>query len=883
MESNESPILQGLNPAQRAAVVNYDSPSLIIAGAGSGKTRVLTSRIAYMIEQGVKPWNILALTFTNKAAEQMRERIAKMLPDNRSRYIRMGTFHSVFSRILRENADRIGFSESFTIYDTSDSRNLLKTVIRELNLPDEKYKPASIASRISLAKNKLITPGAYLANASLAAEDRQMQIPEFGNVYNIYCQRCKHNGAMDFDDLLLQTNILLRDCPDVLARYQELFQYILVDEYQDTNYAQYVIIRRLSQHHAKVCVVGDDAQSIYSFRGAKIENILSFRNDYPTAQVFKLEQNYRSTRTIVEAANSVIVHNSKRMEKNCFSEGPRGEKIRILKAYTDREEAEMVVTDLRDKVRAAGDEWSEAVILYRTNNQSAVLEDNLRRHGIPYRIYKGSSFYDHKEVKDMMAYIRLVINPRDDEAFRRIVNYPARGIGDTTVQRIADLAAARGVSMWEAVDALVAEPTTDAVQRTIARKVTDFVSMIRSLSLSRADKSLYDFGLEVATRSGIIAAYRAENTPEATSALDNIEELLNSMQEFKERCDAEIRNGERQPDEEATVEEWLQNMMLMSDMDKDDPESSNKVTLMTVHSAKGLEYKYVYIVGMEENLFPSQRAAETPDGIEEERRLFYVALTRAKVSATISYAEMRFKWGNMEFTRPSCFLREIDPRYVESEIDLDEERVPRPGGEGSSAIDELRRRFDYRFQQQKQGGRSGAPAGGANGYGARGGASSGSYGRGGYGGNASGYGRGGNFAGGGSGGGSRSGFGGRSVGFGPASDGESGPARHFARASQPQRQAAPDPELVRPLRTSTEGMRRVGIRQAGTEAPAGATAPTGAVPGGYAEGQRVEHPTFGAGTIERIETLAADHKLVVRFDRAGVKTLLAKFAKLTKL
>lgn len=874
MESNESPILKGLNPAQRAAVVNYDSPSLIIAGAGSGKTRVLTSRIAYMIEQGVKPWNILALTFTNKAAEQMRDRIAGMLPDNRCRYIRMGTFHSVFSRILRENADRIGFSESFTIYDSSDSRNLLKTVIREMSLPDEKYKPGVVASRISLAKNKLITPGAYLANSSLAAEDRQLQIPEFGHVYNVYCQRCKHNGAMDFDDLLLQTNILLRDCPDVLARYQELFQYILVDEYQDTNYAQYVIIRRLSQHHAKVCVVGDDAQSIYSFRGAKIENILSFRNDYPDAQIFKLEQNYRSTRTIVEAANSVIVHNAKRMEKNCFSEGAQGEKIRILKAYTDREEAEMVVSDLRDKVRAAGDDWSEAVILYRTNNQSAVLEDNLRRRGIPYRIYKGSSFYDHKEVKDLMAYIRVVINPRDDEAFRRIINYPARGIGDTTVQRIAALAAERGVSMWEAIDALVAEPPADALQRTIVRKVTEFVALIRSLSLARTEKSLYDFGLEVATRSGIIAAYRAENSPEATSALDNIEEVLNSMQEFKERCDAEIRNGERQPDEEATVEEWLQNMMLMSDMDKDDPESSNKVTLMTVHSAKGLEYKYVYIVGMEENLFPSQRAAESPDGIEEERRLFYVALTRAKVSATISYAEMRFKWGNMEFSRPSCFLREIDPRYVESEVDLEEERR-RPGDEGPTAIDELRRRFDYRFQQQKQGGRPGAPTGGAAGYGARGGAasgSSGSYGRGSYGGNGFGAGR------------TASGSG-RSSGYGAPSEGESGPARHFARTAQPQRPAGrPDPALVEPLRTSTEGMRRVGVRP--TDPGAGAAtggAAEGASAGGYTVGERVEHPKFGAGSIVRIETLATDHKLVVRFDHAGEKTLLAKFAKLTKL
>lgn len=407
----ESQILKGLNQAQREAVVNYDSPSLIIAGAGSGKTRVLTSRIAYMIEQGVAPYNILALTFTNKAAEQMRERIAQMLPDGRHRYIRMGTFHSVFSRILRDNAERIGFPQSFTIYEPSDCKNLLKTIVKELNLDDTKYKPAMLASRISYAKNCLVTPGAYLANAGAAAEDRRMQIPEFGNIYNIYCARCKRNGAMDFDDLLLQTNILLRDCPDVTARYQEQFKYILVDEYQDTNYAQYVIIRRLSQLHSKVCVVGDDAQSIYSFRGAKIENILSFKKDFPNAMIFKLEQNYRSTRTIVEAANSVIERNSKRMEKKCFSEGDVGEKIRVLRAYTDREEAEMVVSDLRDKVRAAGDEWAEAAILYRTNNQSQALEDALRRKGIPYRIYKGNSFYDHKEIKDLLAYIRLVINP----------------------------------------------------------------------------------------------------------------------------------------------------------------------------------------------------------------------------------------------------------------------------------------------------------------------------------------------------------------------------------------------------------------------------------------------------------------------------------------
>ena len=843
----ESQILQGLNPAQRAAVENYDVASLIIAGAGSGKTRVLTSRIAYMIEQGVAPERILALTFTNKAAEQMRTRIAQMLPGNRARRIRMGTFHSVFSRILRENAELIGFPQSFTIYEPADSRNLLKTIVRELNLADEKYKPNVLASRISYAKNCLVTPGAYLASANYAAEDRQAQIPEFGNIYNIYCQRCKHNGAMDFDDLLLQTNILLRDHPDVLRRYQEQFEYILVDEYQDTNYAQYIIIRRLSQLHSRVCVVGDDAQSIYSFRGAKIENILSFKKDYPSAMVFKLEQNYRSTRTIVEAANSVIARNHKRMEKHCFSEGAVGEKIRILKAYTDREEAEMVVSDLREKIRETGDRWSDVVILYRTNNQSAVLEDNLRRRGVPYRIYKGSSFYDHKEIKDLLAYIRLVINPRDDEAFRRIVNYPARGIGETTVQRIAQLAAAQGSSMWEAVDALVAEPAADAVQRTIARKVAEFVAMIRALSLARNEKGLYDFGLEIASRSGILAAYRAENSPEATSALDNIEELLNSMQLFKEQRDAEIRGGERTAEEEATVEEWLQNVMLMTDMDKDDPEDSNKVTLMTVHSAKGLEYKYVYIVGMEENLFPSQRASESADGMEEERRLFYVALTRAKVSATISFAEMRFRWGNMEFSHPSRFLREIDPRYIDSDVDFSAEASRRPaGGDGTSAIDELRRRFDYRFQQKRQEGAAGRGYE-AGGHGAPGG---GSYGA-----------------------GSR---------FGRPADGESGVARRFARATpQPQRTAAPDPALVRTPRPSTEGMRRLGVRPA---ASAAGTASAGVLSAGYEVGQRVEHAIFGAGVVRSIELAQdGDQRLVVEFGNAGTKTLLAKFAKLTKL
>ena len=532
--------------------------------------------------------------------------------------------------------------------------------------------------------------------------------------------------------------------------------------------------------------------------------------------IFKLEQNYRSTRTIVEAANSVIERNSKRMEKKCFSEGDMGEKIRVLRAYTDREEAEMVVSDLRDKVRAAGDEWAEAAILYRTNNQSQALEDALRRKGIPYRIYKGNSFYDHKEIKDLLAYIRLVINPRDDEAFKRIVNYPARGIGDTTVERIALLAKARNLSMWEAVDALTAEPVTDPVQKTIVRKVAEFVALVRGLSLARAEKGLYDLGLEIATRSGIIGAYRAENTPEATSALDNIEELLNSMQLFNEQREAEIRAGERQQEERATIEEWLQGVMLMTDMDKDDPQDRNKVTLMTVHSAKGLEYKFVYIVGLEENLFPSQRAVESPDGFEEERRLFYVALTRAKELATLSYAEMRFKWGQMEFSRPSCFLREIDSRYLETDA-MQEEREPvrrsAGRGEGSSALDELRRRFDYRYQQK------------------------------------------------------------------PAAGGSQAGARFGGGSSAGVKSEAQRPVVVQPTR-STAGMRSVGVRQGESSLVEGA-APVSC--GDYAVGDRVSHLKFGAGVIRRIETLASDHKLVVEFSGYGEKTLLAKFAKLTKL
>ncbi len=797
-----SSLLEGLNPAQYAAVTNFDSPSLIIAGAGSGKTRVLTARIAYMIEKGVSPATIMALTFTNKAAAQMRERITDMMPGGGSWQIRMGTFHSIFARILRENAERVGFTSSFTIYQPSECKSLIKSILKELNLAEEKYKPANILSRISYAKNSLVTPGAYIANDSFATEDKKSGTPEFGNIYSMYCARCKHNGAMDFDDLLLQTNILFRDHADVLKRYQEQYRYILVDEYQDTNYAQYIIIRRLSQLHGNVCVVGDDAQSIYSFRGAKIENIINFKRDYPTAQTFKLEQNYRSTRTIVNAANSVIEKNSKRMDKRCFSQGDEGEKIKVTKCYTDREEAELVVSSINERRAEDGCELSEIVILYRNNAQSKPLEELLMRRGIPYQIYKGSSFYDHKEIKDLLAYISLVVNPRDDEAFKRIINYPTRGIGATTVDRISALARERGTSMWEAIDVLVEEPVTDAIQRTIVRKVKEFVELIRTISLQRNQLSLYDFGLLIATRSGILSTYRTQNSPEATSAIENIEELLNSMQLFNEQREAEIRAGERDEEDVATIDEWIQNVMLLTDMDKsDDKESNNKVTLMTVHSSKGLEYKYVYIVGAEENLFPSQRALESGD-VEEERRLFYVAITRAKCAAAISYCEMRFKWGNMEFARPSSFLREIDPQYIEIKGETEQLRPKfrtNTAQSKSEAVAEMRRRFDVRYQQKRES---------------------------------------------------------RERGY----DSQQTPHQSAQR-----------------INPNIGSMQSLGVRRKGDESEQSASGC------GYSVGERVEHPKFGKGEISAIETLVGDHKLVVTFNDFGSKTLLAKFAKLTKI
>ncbi|MFR9650365.1 MAG: UvrD-helicase domain-containing protein [Rikenellaceae bacterium] len=799
-----SDILIGLNPAQRAAVENYQKPSLIIAGAGSGKTRVLTARIAFMIEHGVAPHSILALTFTKKAAEQMRERISSMVSESDARYITMGTFHSIFSRILRQNSEAIGFPQSFTIYETTDSRNLIKAIIKEMNLGDDKYKPNSIHARISYAKNALVTPEAYAANVELVNEDRRSRIPEFGAIYSAYCARCKRNGAMDFDDLLLQTNILFRDHPQILAQYQEVFQYILVDEYQDTNYAQYVIIKRLAEKHRRVSVVGDDAQSIYSFRGAKIENILNFKRDYPEALTFKLEQNYRSTRVIVEAANSLIAHNSNRMDKHCFSQGDMGEPITLFREYTEALEAERVTSSIMERVSRQGADFSQIAILYRNNNQSQALEKALRARGIQYKIYKGNSFFDHKEVKDFIAYIRLIINPKDDEALKRIINTPARGIGATTIERIASYAEQNSISMWEAIEVLTSTPQSDSVQRTIAKKVSDFVALITSLSAERYTKSLYDYGHSVATGSGLIGFYTLQNSPEGQSAVNNIEEILNTMQTFNEERESQIRSGILSEDEVATIEEWLESVMLSSDMDnKEQSEDEGKVTLMTVHSSKGLEYDYIYIVGVEDNLFPSMMAIESGN-IEEERRLFYVAITRAKIAACISFSETRFKWGNMEFTRPSQFLREIDAKYLDiaAGVELTARRAPSPSGGGRGdreAVEELRRRYDVRNRQRFQ--------------------------------------------------------------------------------QNTTTQQRPNRDIIEPKRPSLDGMRSLGAQRIGSTP---STAPQGGAGCSYSVGDRVEHPRFGRGEVVRIEMLATDHKVVVNFSDGGEKTLLAKFAKLTK-
>ncbi len=651
--------LDGLNPAQRAAVEATEGPNMVIAGAGSGKTRVLTMRIAHlMAAKGVDPFRILALTFTNKAAKEMKERIGKILGQQGSteaRNLWMGTFHSVFARILRAEADKLGYPKDFTIYDTDDSRSVIKGILKEWQLDDKLYKPNQVHARISIAKNNLIGPLEYLANAELMANDASTGREKIGELYKAYAEKCFRAGAMDFDDLLFNTALLFRDHPEAMLKYQQRFQYILVDEYQDTNLVQYNIVRTLAARHENLTVVGDDSQSIYAFRGANIQNILNFRSDYPDHKLFKLEQNYRSTKTIVGAANSLIEKNRDQIKKTIWTDNAEGEKIRVHRALSDNEEGAFVahsIFETRMQEQAANKTFA---ILYRTNAQSRSMEEALRKLNIPYRIYGGLSFYQRKEIKDLISYFRLVCNPNDEEALKRVINYPTRGIGQTTVDKLVVASAAHKLGIW---DLLTQHAELIDVHGGTRKALADFVLMIQGFQAMLPTQSAAVLGEEIARRTGITRELFTDKTPEGVSRYENVQELLAGMKEFS---DAQAQGT----DVPRTLSDFLIDVALLTDADNEDPNDTDRVSLMTIHAAKGLEFPYVHVVGLEEDLFPNLMAVQTRADLEEERRLFYVALTRAEKRCTLSYAMSRYKWGNLTASEPSRFIDEIDPKFLE--------------------------------------------------------------------------------------------------------------------------------------------------------------------------------------------------------------------------
>lgn len=656
MRKNVEELLQELNESQRQAVLYNEGASLVIAGAGSGKTRVLTYKLAYLLQQGYEPWQLLALTFTNKAAREMKDRLATMVGATLASRLWMGTFHSMFLRILRVNAGLLGFPSDFTIYDSADSRSLIKHIIRELQLDDKIYKPASVQAVISNAKNALVTPGAYAANRELMEADRRSKRDRTQEIYKIYTERCFRAGAMDFDDLLLYTNILFRDFPDVLSRYQQQFRYILVDEYQDTNYAQHLIVRQLAKAHNRICVVGDDAQSIYSFRGASISNILNLTTDYPGCRIFKLERNYRSTQNIVNAANSLIKKNKEQIAKDVFSKNKAGDKIPVLSAYSDFEEGYLIANRISEMRMTGNCPYSDFAVLYRTNAQSRIFEEALRKRNIPYKIYGGLSFYQRKEIKDVVAYFRMTVNPHDEEALKRIINYPARGIGDTTVNKIIQCAGQNDVSLWQ----VVTDPAGYAlpVNSGTAAKLRNFRELIESFISESAGKNAYEIAEIIIKRSGILADIFQDRTPENLSRQENMEELMNGIQLF---CSIRREEGR----EDIGLADFLSEVSLATDQDQESADDADKVTLMTIHSSKGLEFRNVFVVGLEEDLFPSAMSKSSDREIEEERRLFYVAITRAEENCVLSYAGSRFRNGKTESSLPSRFLRDIDPQYLQ--------------------------------------------------------------------------------------------------------------------------------------------------------------------------------------------------------------------------
>jgi len=650
--------LEGLNEPQYEAVTTLEGPLMVLAGAGSGKTRVLTMRIAHLITNLVDPFNILALTFTNKAAKEMKERIAKVVGQSEAKSLWMGTFHSVFARILRSEAHYLGFPSNFTIYDSQDSLNVIKKVLKELNVDSDLYKPKKVQARISSYKNNLITVKAYYNNPELIEADERANMKLIGAIYQKYVEVCFRNGAMDFDDLLLRTNELLTRFPEVLAKYQDRFRYILVDEYQDTNHSQYLIIKALASKFENICVVGDDAQSIYSFRGANIYNILNFKKDYPDAITVSLEQNYRSTQNIVNASNVVISKNVQQFAKNVFSDNEEGDKIKVYRALSDADEANFVASNIWEQHNSAQRKFTDFSILYRTNSQTRAFEDALRRKNIPYRVYGGLSFYQRKEVKDLVAYLRLLINENDSEALTRIINYPARGIGETTQNKLIVFADSQNVSVSQVLDNLGFYAPNIGLNNGILTKLSDFWSMIKAFQVMLKTENAYNVAMEVAKRTGMIKFLKDDQTPEGISRVENVQELMNSMQGF-------IEEQQQLEDGDPSLSNFLENIALSADTQTDKNDDGDKVSLMTIHLSKGLEFPVVHLVGLEENLFPSFMSSSTREEIEEERRLFYVALTRAEKQAFFTYAISRFQWGKITDAEPSRFLSEVDEKYLE--------------------------------------------------------------------------------------------------------------------------------------------------------------------------------------------------------------------------
>ena len=811
-------LLNDLNEAQRAAVEYIDGPSLVIAGAGSGKTRVLTYKIAYLLSQGMKPWSIMALTFTNKAAREMKERIGKLVGNDLAQHLYMGTFHSIFSRILRAEAEHIGFNNNFTIYDESDSRSLIKAIVKEMGLDDKKYKPAAVHAKISMAKNNLMNAAAYESDAAIFEQNKRAQMPEVGKIFVAYVQRCKQANAMDFDDLLTLTYQLFREHEDIRHKYAARFDYVLVDEYQDTNHVQMSIVMQLCQEKLRVCAVGDDSQSIYSFRGANIDNILNYQRQFQGTRLFKLEQNYRSTQTIVEAANSLIKHNRNQIPKDVFSENAKGEKIQYKPAYSDKEEAAIVAKDVKRIKREDGCQYNDFAILYRTNAQSRSFEEEFRKQGIPYRIYGGLSFYQRKEIKDIIAYFRLVANPDDEEAIKRIINYPARGIGATTVMKIADCAHQNQVSFWEVIGA--PEQYGLAVNKGTMNKLETFRLLISSFIERAQTTDVYELGDAIIKESGISQDIMSGKDADDLARQENLEEFLSGMSAFVEECREEGRF------DELFLQDYLQDVALLTDADSDGDKDEPRVSLMTVHAAKGLEFPTVFVVGLEENIFPSPLSAASLRELEEERRLLYVAITRAEKHCILTNAKNRWRYGKMEFDNPSRFIDEIDGKLIDSQDEAggslfgsmsDQPEWARAQRPRRPWEDAEQPRYSSRYQNSKP----------------------------------------------------------------VASQFVADPKPSLSEGNFKSVRALNAAKRFMETHSSHPASRGIGSSAASVSSSSAAASSAGSSSCGLQEGMKIEHQRFGRGTVLKIEGTGENTKATVEFLHSGTKQLLLKYAKFT--